>query len=196
MSSAIPKGDRKYSFAEYMAMEETSVERHDFYHGEVFAMAGGTKNHNSIIVNLAVALKSTKKTGCDVFIDGMKLEIEKNEFYVYPDLIYTCNDDVKGDDVYVKNPSIIFEVLSDSTALYDKEVKLKYYKKIESLNYYVLVAQKEIMVEVYSRINDSQIWQYQTFENLNETIAFERLGFVLPVAVIYEGIGFEVGDKK
>ncbi|MGF2413735.1 MAG: Uma2 family endonuclease, partial [Ferruginibacter sp.] len=79
MSSAIPKGDRKYSFAEYMAMEETSVERHDFYHGEVFAMAGGTKNHNSIIVNLAVALKSTKKTGCDVFIDGMKLEIEKNE---------------------------------------------------------------------------------------------------------------------
>ena len=74
-------------------------------------------------------------------------------------------------------------------------MKLKYYKKIESLNYYVLVAQKEIMVEVYSRINDSQIWQYQTFENLNETIEFERLGFVLPVSVIYEGIGFEMGEK-
>ena len=192
MSNAIPKGNKKYSFAEYMAMEETSVEKHDFYHGEIFAMAGGTRNHNSIIVNLTVALKTNKKTGCNVYIDGMKLEIEKNEFYVYPDLIYTCNDDVKGDDLYVKNPSIILEVLSDSTALYDKEVKLKYYKKIESLNYYVLVAQKEIMVEVYSRINDSQIWQYQTFENLNETIAFERLGFILPVSVIYEGIGFEV----
>jgi Uma2 family endonuclease len=196
MSSSIPKGDRKYSFAEYLAMEETSVERHDFYRGEVFAMAGGTKNHNNIIVNLTVALKANKKPGCDIFIDGMKLEIEKNEFYVYPDLIYTCNDDVKGNDVYVKNPAIIFEVLSDSTALYDKEVKLKYYKRIASLNYYVLVAQKEIMVEVYSRINDSQIWQYQTFENLNETIEFNRLGFSLPVNVIYEGIGFEAGENN
>jgi Uma2 family endonuclease len=195
MSSAIPKGDKKYSFAEYMAMEETSLEKHDFYHGELFAMAGGTTNHNSIIVNLTVALKTNKKPDCHVFIDGIKLEIEKDEFYVYPDLIYTCNDDVKGNDLYVKSPSIIFEVLSDSTALYDKEVKLKYYKKIESLNYYVLVAQKEIMVEVYSRIDNSQIWQYQTFENLDETIEFNRLGLVLPVAVIYEGIGFEVGEK-
>ncbi len=195
MSSAIPKGDRKYSFAEYMAMEETSVEKHDFYHGEIFAMAGSTKNHNNIILNIGVSLRTNKKTGCDVFIDGMKLEIEENEFYVYPDLIYTCDADLKGNDLFVKKPSIIFEVISDSTALYDKEVKLKYYKKIESLNYYVLVAQKEIMVEVYSRINDSQIWQYQTFENLNETIEFERLGFVLPVSVIYEGIGFEMGEK-
>lgn len=195
MSSAIPKGDRKYSFAEYMAMEETSVERHDFYHGEIFGMAGGTKNHNNIIVNLTVALKANKKAGCDIFIDGMKLEIEKNEFYVYPDLIYTCKDEVKGDDVFVKNPAVIFEVLSDSTALYDKEVKLKYYKRIQSLNYYVLVAQKEIMVEVYSRINDSQIWQYQTFENLNEIIEFNRLDFSLPLSVIYESIEFEKDEN-
>jgi len=158
-------------------MEETSVEKNDFYHGEIFAMAGSSKSHNNIILNIAIAFKNKqKKPVATFFIDGMKLEIEKNEFYVYPDLIYTCNDDIKGSDLYVKNPSIIFEVLSDSTALYDKEVKLKYYKRIESLNYYVLVAQKEIMVEVYSRINDSQIWQYQTFENLNETIEFERLG--------------------
>ncbi len=195
MSNAIPKSDKKYSFAEYMAMEETSVEKHDFYHGELFAMAGSTKNHNNIILNIAVSMRTNKKPGCDVFIDGMKLEIEENEFYVYPDLIYTCDDDLKGGDLYVKKPSIIFEVLSDSTALYDKEVKLKYYKKIDSLNYYVLVAQKEIMVEVYSRTDNNQIWQYQTFENLDETIAFERLGFELPVAVIYEGIGFEVSGK-
>ena len=195
MSYSIPKGDRKYTFVEYMAMEENSVERNDFYHGDVFAMAGGTKNHNNIIVNITVALKTRKEPGCDVFIDGMKLEIEKNEFYVYPDVIYTCTDDLKGDDTFVKNPSVIFEVVSDSTALYDKEVKLKYYKRIERLNYHLLVSQKEVMVEVYSRINDSEIWKYQTFENLNETIEFERLGFVLPVSVIYEGIGFEVSEK-
>jgi len=186
-----PIDDKKYSFAEYMAMEESSIERHDFYYGELFAMAGGTKNHNSIIVNLTVALKTNKKPGCDVFIDGMKLEIEKGQFYVYPDLIYTCNEDIKGDDFYVKKPSVIFEVISESTALYDKEVKLKYYKRIETLNYYVLVSQKEIMVEVYARIENTQIWKYQTFETLDETIEFERLGFNLPVATIYDSIAFE-----
>ena len=61
MSYSIPKGDRKYTFVEYMAMEENSVERNDFYHGDVFAMAGGTKNHNNIIVNITVALKTRKE---------------------------------------------------------------------------------------------------------------------------------------
>jgi Uma2 family endonuclease len=191
MSITIPKGEKKYSFAEYMAMEATSENKHDYYHGEIFAMAGGTVNHNSIIVNIAAALKNSKKAGCNVFVDGMKLEIEKDEFYVYPDLIYTCNEEVKGNELFVNKPSVIFEILSDTTALYDKEVKLKYYKKITSLKYYILVAQKEIMVEVYSRIDNSQIWQYQTFENLDETIVFDRLEFTLPLAVIYEGINFD-----
>lgn len=191
MSYTIPKGDRKYTFAEYMAMEETSVEKHDFYHGEIFAMSGETTNHNSIIVNLAVALKANRKTGCNVFIDGMKLEIEKDEFYVYPDLIYTCHEELRGDDLFVKSPSLIFEMLSDSTALYDKEIKLKYYKRLASLKYFVLVSQKEIMVEVYSCIEDSQIWKYQTFETLQDIIEFDRLGFSLPVAVIYDDIAFE-----
>lgn len=172
-------------------MEETSVERHDFYYGEMFAMAGGTKNHNGILVNLTVALRTNQKPGCDVFINGIKLQIEENEFYVYPDLIYTCKENLKGADLYVRFPSAIFEAISESTALYDKEVKLKYYKKIDSLNYYVLVAQKEIIVEVYSRIDDTQILKYQTFENLHETIVFDRLGLTLPLAVIYESISFD-----
>lgn len=191
MNYLISKGDKKYSFADYMAMEELSEERHDYYYGELFAMAGSTKNHNNIILNIGILLKANKKSGCDVFIDGMKLEIEKNQFYVYPDLIYTCNDNLKGDDLYVKNPSLIFEVLSDSTTSYDKDVKLKYYKRIKSLNYYVLVAQKEIRVEVYSRIDDTEIWQYQTFETTNEIIEFDRLGFSLPVATIYDSMEFE-----
>ncbi|WP_367890793.1 Uma2 family endonuclease [Ferruginibacter sp.] len=83
MSYTIPTGDRKYTYAEYMAMEEVSTDRHDFYHGKIFAMAGGTKNHNNIILNMGVSLKAIKKSGCDVFIDGMKLEIEKDQFYVY-----------------------------------------------------------------------------------------------------------------
>ena len=192
MNYPISKGDKKYSFAEYMAMEEHSEERHDYYYGEMFAMTGSTKNHNNIIVNLTVAIKTNKKPGCDVFIDGMKLEIEENQFYVYPNLIYTCNDNLKGSDLYVTSPSIIFKILSESTELYDKNVKLKYYKRIKSLNYYVLVAQKEIRVEVYSHIDDTEIWKYQTFEMLNEVIEFDRLDLTLPMAIIYDSIAFEL----
>jgi Uma2 family endonuclease len=191
MNYLTKRSDKKFSFDEYMALEETSMEKHDFCHGEIFAMAGGTKNHNSIVVNLAVSLKTNRRPGCNVFINGMKLEIEKDQFYVYPDLIYTCQENLKGDDFYAKQPTVIFEVISDSTALCDKEVKLRYYKRMESLQYYVLVAQKEILVEVYARIDNSQIWQYQTFEALPEMIEFDRLGFSLPVATIYDGIGFE-----
>lgn len=177
-------------------MEEHSEERHDYHYGEMFAMTGSTKNHNNIIVNLTVAIKTNKKPGCDIFIDGMKLEIEENQFYVYPNLIYTCNDNLKRSDLYVTSPSIIFKVLSESTELYDKNVKLKYYKRIKSLNYYVLVAQKEIRVEVYSRIDDTEIWKYQTFEMLNEVTEFDRLDLTMPMAIIYDSIAFELaGDS-
>ncbi len=193
--STIPKGNKQYTFAEYMAMEESSLERNDFYYGEIFAMAGATANHHQLAQNVNVALINRfKADGCFVSLEGVRLELVEENFYLYPDVFLTCDERDKKNNIFKNYPSIIFEVLSDSTALYDKEVKLKYYKKIETLNYYVLVAQKEIMVEVYSRINDSQIWQYQTFENLDETITFDRLGFTLPVAVIYEGIGFEAAS--
>jgi Uma2 family endonuclease len=191
MSYPIAIDNKKYSFTEYLAFEDKSIDRHDFYHGELFAMAGGTKNHNVIIVNTTVALKNGKKPKCNVYIDGMRLELEKDAFYVYPDLIYTCDDDVDGNETFIKYPSIIFEVLSEGTALYDKEVKLKYYKKIPTLKYYVLVSQKEVMIEVYSRINDSKIWKYQTFETLDELIEFTDLELFLPTKVVYDGVEFE-----
>jgi Uma2 family endonuclease len=153
-------------------------------------MAGGSKAHNKIILNIASLLKQNKKNGCEIYIDGIKLELEEEAFYVYPDLIYTCNDNLDDQDLFVKNPSIIFEVLSESTALYDREVKLKYYKKISSLKHYVLVSQKEVMVEVYARIGNSEIWQYQTYENLQDTITFENLGLNLKVSTIYDNIKF------
>lgn len=120
-----------------------------------------------------------------------KVRLLKENFYLYPDVFLTCDERDKKNNLFKNFPSIIFEVLSDSTALYDKEVKLKYYKRIESLKYYVLVAQKEVMVEVYSRISNTQIWKYQTFETINEMIEFEDLVFALPLAIIYDGIEFE-----
>ncbi len=154
-------------------------------------MAGATATHHQICQNINTPLiNKFKPRGCFVSLEGVRLEIAEEDFYLYPDLFVTCDEDDKTNNLYKKNPSIIFEVLSDSTALYDKEIK--YYKRIPSLLYYVLVSQKETMVEVYARIDDTQIWKYQTFETPEEVIDFDRLGFNLPLQVIYDGIGFEV----
>lgn len=188
----LPSIDEKYySFAEYIAFEEQSEEKHDFYHGEIFAMAGGSKAHNNIVLNIGSFIKGNKKTGCDIFIDGMKVQIEKEQFYVYPDIIYTCEESLNSNDLAVQKPSLILEVLSDSTALYDKEVKLKYYKRIKSLQYYLMVSQKEINVEIYSRTANERIWSYQTFESREDIIELQNLGFSLPLKEIYDGISFE-----
>jgi len=184
------KGNKNYSFAEYIVLEEASEGKNHFYHGGLFAMEDGTKNHNNIVLNVGVSLRVNKKPGCDVFIDGMKLEIEKEQFYVYPDLIYTCNDDLKGTGLLVKNPSIIVEVLSDSSSLRDRNIKHKYYLRNKSIQYYVLISQKEIYVECYSRIDSSPIWKYQTFETIDGLIEFDRLGFALSLATIYDSIEF------
>lgn len=168
------------------------MERHDFYHGELFAMAGATANHHQICQNFNEALRNRfKPDGCFISLEGVRLQLEEEKFYLYPDVFLTCDELDKKNNLFKKFPSIIFEVISDSTLAYDKEVKLKYYKRIKSLNYYVLVSQKEIRVELYSRIEDSQIWKYQTFETPIEIIEFDRLGFTLSVSAIYDGISFE-----
>ena len=192
MSYPIPKKITKYTFAQYMQMEETSTERHDFYYGEVFAMAGARVPHHQICQNInASLLQAFKPKGCFVSLEGVRLELVSENFYVYPDVFLTCDDKDKKNDLYKKHPSIIFEVLPEFTMAYDAQVKLTYHKKIESLNYYVLVSQEEIKVQVYSRIDNSQIWQYQTYEIMEEIIDFDRLGFALPVETIYDGIGFD-----
>ncbi len=192
MSFPIPKEVARFTFAEYMSLEENSIERNDFYHGEIFAMAGATVRHHQICQNINVPfVNAFKPKGCFVSLEGVRLELENEDFYVYPDIFLSCDERDKENNLYKKYPSIIFEVLSESTALYDKQVKLKYYKRIESLNYYVLIAQNEIMVEVYSRIGDTQIWQYQTYETMEETIQFPRLDFELTVATIYDDIVFD-----
>ena len=96
MSYSIPKGDKKYSFAEYMAREEKSVERHDFYHGELFAMAGATAIHHQICQNINVALiNKFKREGCFVSLEGVRLELVEENFYLYPDIFLTCDEQDK-----------------------------------------------------------------------------------------------------
>lgn len=182
--------ERKYTYEEYLQLEKDTDIRHEFWNGEVFAMAGGTRNHNKIGSNINNALGNHfNPKGCETFFNDVKLELGKQNYYVYPDVILTCDRD--DNDVYlVKRPSLIVEVLSKSTESYDRSVKLAQYRKIKSLRYYLLVSQVKPLVEVYGRANEESVFTYEVYESLEEIIKLPALEFEMPMREVYNYIKF------
>lgn len=196
--SAAEKIKKHYiSVEEYFAIEEQSEIRHEYYDGEIFAMAGTSLNHNEIVQNIANYLRSIfRPKGCKVLVESVKLEAIKNFYYPYPDLMLTCDTDDINAEYIIKNPTLIVEVLSRSTMLHDRNIKLRRYKNIPSLQYYLIVSQYECLVELYSRFDDSSSWLYDVYENETDIISFEKLNLKLSLSDIYEGIKMREEDKE
>ena len=182
---------RKYTYAEYLQMELDTDVRHEFWNGEVFAMAGTSKGHNDIAGNIYILLRNKyKPLGCSVHSESVKLELEKENYYVYPDLLLSCDNADKTDDYLIRNPSLIVEVLSPSTESYDRRVKLAQYRKIKSLKYCLLVSQSSPFVEIFGRTNQSDLFTYDSAAGLDPIIQLPLLDFALPMSKVYEYIEF------
>ncbi len=192
----VQTAEKKYTISEYLEMEEKSEIRHEYYDGEVFAMAGTTMNHNRIVGRLRGFLERVfLPKGCDVFAENIKVEVIENFYYPYPDVIVTCApEDINGTYI-VKHPSILVEVLSKSSANYDRGFKLKKYQDIVSLQYYMLVAQYECYVELFTRTDQEGVWTYQSFNKTDAVISFDLLDFIMPVSAVYEGVVFLDEEK-
>ncbi len=189
-----PDKKKYYSVEEYFELENNSEERHEYYNGEIFAMAGAILNHNRLIRKIGSILDRQLKKGCDVFAENVKLEAIRNMYYAYPDLMLTCEPNDLKEKLFIRCPSLIIEVLSESTTRYDRDFKLRQYKAIRSVQYYMLVSQYEIRIELYSRLNDFQ-WQYEDFAELNQTINLEKLDIILSLAEIYNNIIFDSTEE-
>jgi len=189
MSTLVEK-TKNYTFKEYLALEQEEKLRYEFYQGEVFAMAGGSKRHNILARRLAFVLES-QAPDCEIFLNDVKLEFQKENYYVYPDLMLTCDKEDLADDTesIVRNPVLVAEVLSSSTESYDRGAKQKRYFKISSLQYYLLVSQEGSIVEVYERQNN--FWKYFLYENLEDTIYLEKLNMNINLSEVYRRINFE-----
>ena len=188
--------EKKYTVTEFLEMEEKSEIRHEYYDGDIFAMAGTTMNHNDIVDNIRSFLKDLfRPKGCRVFAENIKVEAIENFYYPYADVIVTCApEDINGTYI-VKHPSILVEILSKSSANYDRGFKLRKYKEIVSLQYYVLVSQFECFVELYTRTSQEGVWTYQSFDKFDDIISFTLLDFTMPVSAVYEGIVFLDEEK-
>ncbi len=186
---------KRYTVEEYFALEETSEIRHEYFDGEVFAMAGGTLNHNRLTRRVANLVERQAKNHCAVFTENVKLEVIQNFYYPYPDVMLTCNPFDLRQKNKIAHPSLIVEVLSTSTEKYDKTTKLKKYKAISSVQYYMLVSQYEMSVELYSRVNDF-LWNYEEFTEQNATINLEKLDITISLSDVYENIIFESEEEE
>ena len=185
------------TYPEYKKLEESSETRFEFETGQVYAMAGGTLNHNTLIGNLQTVLRpSLKSQNCRVFTENVKVEVSKNEAYRYPDVVVACHPfDLRGTNQLIRQPRLIVEVLSKSTEKADRGVKWQRYRKIPSLIYYLLVDQYKVTVELFSRIEETEDWINTIYENLDDVIALPRLNVELSLRAIYEDVEL-VGDDE
>jgi Uma2 family endonuclease len=184
--------EQKYSVTDYLKIEEGSEVRHEYYDGEIFAMGGTSMNHNRIVGKIRNLLeRNLLPDGCNVFTENIKLEAIPNFYYAYPDVIVIGHADDVNEGYLVKNPTILIEVLSKkSSETNDRGVKLRHYRSIAALQYYVLVSQNEFYVELFTRSEQKDIWTYQTFDNSKDVIRFDKMDFELQVSSIYENIVF------
>jgi len=139
---------------EYLEWEEKQDIKYEYFHGEVFAMTGGTLPHNSIALNLASALKNhLRGKGCKVFIADAKVAISEKGPFFYPDVMVTCDERDKKAMKFALYPCLIAEVLSPGTEGYDRGEKFKNYRNLSSLKEYLLINADKMYVECF-RLSD------------------------------------------
>jgi Uma2 family endonuclease len=181
--------------ASYLQQERSAEFKSEFHNGDIYAMAGASRNHNQITSNLVVSLGHQLATfPCSVYSSDMKVRtntVDTNK-YSYPDVVLSCDKELFENDQgdVLLNPQIIIEVLSDSTEAYDRGLKFFHYQFIPSLQEYLLVSQHYCRVEHYQRRADKQ-WVYSEFHSMEDSIPLPTLDCSLMVNEIYRRVVWE-----
>ena len=149
---ALAQPENRFDAAAYLAWEEAQPERNEYIAGEVFAMVGVRQSHNVATGNIYNALRrELKGSPSRVFIESVKTHVEAADAFFYPDIVVTCDARDRLTPNYVSHPLLVVEVLSDSTAAFDRGAKFAAYRKLESLKDFVLIDVARQRVEVFRR---------------------------------------------
>lgn len=180
---------------QYLTMERTAASKSEYWRGEVFAMAGASPTHVLIVSNIVAALHGQlRRRPCNVYAADLRVKIQASGLYTYPDVIVACGtlqfDDDHRDTLL--NPTLIVEVLSESTQDYDRGGKFAQYRKIPSFAEYVLVAQDECHVEHFVK-QDQGGWLLSETNRLEDTLILSSIACTLSLHDIYEKVQFENG---
>lgn len=184
---ANPQPDKRiYTVEEYLALEEVSEVRHEFYKGEIFAMTGASLPHNRVLGNSYMALMNRLDLdSCEAFVDGALVEISADCF-LYPDVVVSCHDEDLASDRILRHPSVIIEVLSPKTADYDRTSKLRLYQQLPSLQHYVLIRQDYCWVDCLTRAADE--WSLRVYDSPADELELSALAIRIPLAELYKRV--------
>lgn len=187
---AVAYGKKKLTIEEYLEYESTSLEKHEYYQGEIFAMSGPKVPHNIIAGNIYFGLrKRLEGKSCRPFNSDQRIHIPENTLFTYPDISIVCGEIITkdNDDWNILNPSVIMEVLSKSTKNYDRGEKFKLFRNIQTLKEYILVDSESLSIEAF-RINASGHWELEEYTAIGETLEVRTVEITIPVNEIYEGV--------
>lgn len=187
----MPKKLDNFSIQEYLDIEIKNDTKYEYHDGTITAMAGGTLNHGLICGNIFGEIRTAlrnKKSGCTPMNSEIKLHIEKQNRFLYPDTMVVCNkiETSKTEPNAVINPTVIIEVLSKSTASYDRGDKFFFYRQIPTLKEYILIEQDKSQIELYQRQND--LWKITRVSGFDKSFFIESLGIEIGVEAVYFGI--------
>ncbi len=179
----------RFTWDQYVLLEESSNVKHEFLEGEIYAMAGGSPEHAAIAANLISLLHRQLGRGpCRVFTSDLRVRVEETGLGTYPDVSVVCGEPQRDaqDRNTVVNPVVLVEVLSDSTEGYDRGEKAEHYRRIPSLRELVVVSHRERLVELYRRGADG-LWT-RTEGRPGTVLKLESLEASLEVDDVYAGV--------
>lgn len=191
MSAALAQTHNLISPDEYLEIDRAAERKSEYFDGEMFLMAGASREHNRVAMSLSVVIgNQLRGRPCEPFGSDTRVKIP-NKNFCFPDLSIACKpewEDKKFD--ILLNPVVIFEILSPSNEAWDRGGKFHEYQRLSSLREYVLISQDKALIEIYSRRDVG--WLLRSVEGREESITLESVeNLTLPLAEVYERVVFE-----
>jgi Uma2 family endonuclease len=182
--------------AEYLEFERASETKHEFYNGEVFAMAGATYEHNMIFAaTLGSLYAQLRGKSCRVVPSDQRIRVATG-LYTYPDLSVVCGEPQFAPNAFdtIVNPIVIIEILSKSTEAYDRGDKFQHYREIDTLQTYILISQTKPRIEGYTKGEDGK-WTLSDAVGLEAILELPSINCTLALADVYENVTFAKPDN-
>jgi Uma2 family endonuclease len=190
----LPQAAAGFRFEDYLDWEAGQPDKHEFVRGETFAMTGARRAHVTVSLNLASAFKNhLRGTPCRAYMADMKLRVEAADAVFYPDVMVTCDLRDHAADLFLSQPVLVVEVLSESTAAYDRGDKFAEYRKLASLQEYAVVDIDARRVECFRR-NPENHWVLYDFAD-GRDCQFASIGLTMPLAAVFEDVVAEEGEE-
>ena len=177
----------------YLELERKAITKNEYVNGETLAMAGASFAHNFITLDTAIHLNNQlMDTECQVVTTGdLRVKVIQTESYFYSDIVVVCGEPRAEDNVFdtLLNPTLIVEVLSASTEMYDRDEKFTHYRQIDSLQEYILISQDKVQVMRYRRHEPE--WIPTVFRALEDVVPLISIGCELPLQHVYRRVKFD-----